>query len=303
MLGRLLKSARLGSAWALVPAAFAIAVIGCGVQMVLGDISHVAHVAVSPKLPMGKMVARGAICTYCHADAKTSDKAGLPGRDLCWDCHQRLPKKEKFALGGDLFDEKGTPKWRVPFGLAEHVRYPHGKHAAKHDCAECHGNVKGNDFSLVSLAATLANCRRCHVAEERLGNCAYCHDYLPERAKPHSHEACWGRSHGISVRDFAGGGDTVCLKCHSPRTCVECHRKEEPRDHSMFWKRAGHALGADIDHERCVTCHTEERCVSCHVSQAPPRSPGHAAVTACTTCHVSIRSHVVLTERCLYCHR
>ena len=309
MLREVLKPGRLIAGGLLLAAGGALLAIGCVATLTLSDISFVPHAGATPVLKMGieGHGKRGVECIDCHEGAKKEDRAAMPERDFCQICHEELEEhKDKHALGGPIFDAEGRPKWTV-VSLPEGVIFSHAKHTETLDCAECHGDIEHDQYSLVDLAVSFQNCRRCHLDEVSYGECTYCHSALDENSLPHSHDPArgnWLRRHGRQFRDL-GGLDTVgetCNSCHSNSYCVSCHREEKPRDHTMFFTRAGHGLAADIDRERCVACHTEDRCVRCHLDGATPRPPAHPAVN-CQLCHTGFRSHVVLTANCMMCHR
>jgi hypothetical protein len=287
----------------LLAAGGAALVAGCVSRLALTDISHVAHREFIPAVMMGEMVTRGVGCVDCHEGAKTEERPGMPGRDFCMVCHEEMEDRDRFALGGPLFDEEGGPKWRVAIRLPGSVRFSHGRHAKERDCIDCHGDVANDDYSVITLAAHIENCRRCHAAQEESGECAYCHAALDPTALPHSHDAGWLRRHGAFVRDLGGfeNREETCASCHAASYCASCHKEERPRDHTLFFRRAGHGLAADIDRERCSACHTEDRCVRCHLNGAVPRPPGHPAAN-CDLCHEAT-GHVFLTDNCMLCHK
>ena len=315
MLREVLKPGRLIAGGLLLAAGGALLAIGCTLGtlggLTLSDISFVPHAGARSVLKMGieGHGKRGVECIDCHEGAKKEDRAGLPERDFCQICHEEIEEhKDKHALGGPIFDAEGRPKWTV-VSLPEGVIFSHAKHTETLDCAECHGDIEHDQYSLVDLAVSFQNCRRCHLDEVSYGECTYCHSTLDENSLPHSHDSRWRRSHGLEVRDgvrMNGGSDQVdgtCSSCHSNSYCVSCHREEKPRDHTIFFTRAGHGLAADIDRERCAACHTEDRCVRCHRDGTTPRPPGHPAVSNCVSCHSFVRGHIVLTDNCLLCHR
>jgi len=261
---------------------------------------------------MGEHAQWGAECTDCHLGSKSEPEAGLPDHKACLRCHEGLEDAGRFALGGEFFTADGSPKWKVVCVLPPNVTFSHAKHAG-FDCAECHGDIEQDDYSVGDLAAKFANCRRCHGRDEAAGRCSRCHATLEKSKRPHSHGSRWPRGHGMRVRDTGGLGvaDRVCRQCHSPSYCVSCHKEEKPRDHTIFWVRAGHGLAADIDRERCLVCHAQDQCVRCHIDGAPPLTPSHFMYTLndCMICisvdcpHKTRAGHTVLTTNCLLCHR
>ena len=321
MLGEILRRRRLVTGALLLAGWGALVVIGCVARLTLSDIASVPHARVTPVLRMGAdgHGKRGVDCVDCHEGAKTEDRAGMPDRNLCMLCHEEVDEaKEKLALGGPLFDPEGKPKWKVLSSVPTGVLFSHAKHTgtrrsgrlrgaddAALDCAECHGDIAREEYALAELAGKFVNCQRCHALQASSGDCSFCHSALDEGALPHSHDAAWPRAHGRQVRDSGGldTADETCGSCHRTSYCLSCHQEEAPRDHTIFFTRAGHGLAADIDRERCGACHLEDRCLRCHLGGTPPRPPGHPAATACTTCHSGTKGHVLLTDNCLLCHK
>lgn len=309
MLGEVLKRRRLVVFGSLLAGGTILLAMGCALgtlgRLTLSDIRSVPHSGVKASLRMGHHGKRGVDCIHCHAGAKKEDRAGIADRKFCMICHEEVDQaKEKFVPGGPFFDKEGRPKWKVVTALPAGVIFSHVKHTKTRDCAECHGDIAHDKYGLVDLAVKYDNCRRCHRAEESFGDCARCHSALEKSRRPHSHDSRWRRYHGGQVRDMGGldSVDEACNSCHSTSYCVNCHKQEEPRDHTVFFARAGHGLAADIDRERCAACHMQDRCVRCHLAGAAPRPVGHPAVN-CGTCHTGLRRHVVLTDNCMLCHR
>ncbi len=306
MFGGILRPGRLVRAASLFVAIAILLGVGCALgTLTLSDIGFVPHTGVKPVLKMGKHLKREITCLNCHEGAKKKDRAGMPGRKLCMICHEEVKEgKEKFVLGGPIFDAEGKPKWPVAAVLPPGVVFSHVNHTKTRECAECHGDVAHDQYAMVDLATKFLNCRRCHLKEESSGSCAYCHSALEKSSRPHSHDRRWRRAHGRHVRDVGGldSVDETCNSCHSTSYCVGCHKKEAPRDHTVFWNRAGHGLAADIDRERCAACHTQDRCVRCHLTNSPVRPPAHA-MSNCGLCHLGLRRHVMMTDNCMLCHR
>ncbi len=312
MLSEVLKPGRLMRDALLFAAGGALLVIGCFAELVLSDLAYVPHTGITAVLKMEEHVERGIGCVDCHAGAKKEERAGMPKREFCVDCHEDVDKpevKKKHAPGGPIFDAEGKPKWTTVTTLPEDVNFSHAKHTEAHGCDECHGDIEHGECGLVDLAAKFDNCRRCHRDEDLFGNCAHCHSTFDKATRPHSHDREWQRTHGLQVRHMGGLdlADRTCGSCHPTSDCLSCHQEERPRDHTIFWTRAGHGLVADIDRERCMACHTEDRCIRCHLDGAPTRPAPHP-VSSCTRpgCHVVTpagHGALMVTDNCMLCHK
>jgi hypothetical protein len=311
MAGRVLKTRR-----AALALAAGIAIAGCLAQVALRELRGIRAQRVRPVLSMGRHVNEwDCTCVGCHPGVdKKGQGAGVPDRRSCLaNCHEALQDVDNFALGAVYLDEAGKPRWKVVSTTPEGVRFGHAKHLKTFGCVECHGNILRDDYRLAGLAGDFRNCERCHVEAEAAGSCSFCHKSLPEKSRPHSHARGWETGHAAALRLRGGMGQArrTCLTCHKASACVDCHSSEAPRDHSTFWKRAGHGIGAGIERDRCTACHTPGVCISCHLDRAPPMVPDAdhypPILNGCTAfpgCHYQETSgHTVLTTNCLLCHR
>ncbi len=124
-------------------------------------------------------------CVECHTDAASGRSAGLPGKNICFDCHDideeedaTEPNPEKAKLFA--FDEMDhdIPWVRVAVTKPD-VFFSHRRHvsAAKMDCLECH-----RDQSTLSAPPTTArlvmsmdDCIACHEQNGASNDCLACH--------------------------------------------------------------------------------------------------------------------------------
>jgi len=101
----------------------------------------------------------GIDCEYCHVDARTSRHAGIPGVDVCMNCHTQVKegsisgKKEISKIYEHAgynpttmqYDKPAKPiEWVKVHNLPDHVYFNHAQHvqAGKVECQECHGPVE-----------------------------------------------------------------------------------------------------------------------------------------------------------------
>lgn len=121
-------------------------------------------------------------CVDCHTDAETRRDAGLPGKQVCLDCHDpdqeagKHPQKDKlFALSkGD-----GEIPWIRVAVTQSDVFFSHRRHvaAAKIDCLGCHTDQPGLTAPppTVRLVMTMTACIECHERNAVSTDCLVCH--------------------------------------------------------------------------------------------------------------------------------
>lgn len=121
-------------------------------------------------------------CVDCHTDAGTRRDAGLPGKQVCLDCHDpdseagKHPQKDKlFALGkGD-----GEIPWVRVAVTRPDVFFSHRRHvaAAKIDCLGCHIDQPrlAAPPSTVRLVMSMTACIECHKRNAVSTDCLACH--------------------------------------------------------------------------------------------------------------------------------
>ena len=125
----------------------------------------------------------GAECLQCHTDAQTSVYAGLPGKDICLDCHDvdeegddGNPEKAKLFA----FDESGEeiPWQRVALTKPD-VFFSHRRHvtSGEIDCLRCHRGQP--DLTAppphAELVMRMTACLACHEENAASTDCIVCH--------------------------------------------------------------------------------------------------------------------------------
>lgn len=238
-------------------------------------------------------------CADCHLSVEKGEKAGLPAREVCLDCHDEgeEPFEKEMA-------ELPTLDWK-PFAVFPDLRFSHGAHLGRGlPCDTCHGEVGTSPRVTAAFAPREETCSECHKKEGVDEACETCHLETRRDRPPPTHTRGWTRGHGITLRE---GGiihhQGKCDRCHGEDSCSRCHREEPPRDHSQTWRVRTHGIGAEIDRERCMACHTEDACVRCHLSgdvlplshrRGGWESPTHRH---CTSCHEPLEA-----DSCGVCH-
>lgn len=125
----------------------------------------------------------GLECLACHTDAETAVYAGLPGKDICFDCHdvddeedQQHREKAKLVLFADSDQE--IPWARVALTEPD-VFFSHRRHvtAAGLDCLHCHPDQTTLTAppSHARLVMSMDDCLACHEEQGASVDCLACH--------------------------------------------------------------------------------------------------------------------------------
>ncbi len=124
----------------------------------------------------------GMECGQCHTDAATSRFAGLPGKEVCLDCHDideeegSHPEKDKLFAYADSDDE--IPWERVAL-TAPDVFFSHRRHvtAGGLDCLHCHPDqpLLTRPPATTGLVMAMTDCIACHEERSHTVDCLTCH--------------------------------------------------------------------------------------------------------------------------------
>ncbi len=121
-------------------------------------------------------------CIECHRNAKTRVFAGLPSKDICFDCHdideEQHTNPEKDALFA-FEDRSEDIPWRRVTRTRPDVFFSHRRHVASGaiDCLECHRDQP----TLVTpprynrLVMPMNDCLACHEKRGVSTDCLACH--------------------------------------------------------------------------------------------------------------------------------
>ncbi len=121
----------------------------------------------------------GFSCAQCHGGVMDNNRAGMPSKRECLDCH-RVPVSESKGLA--LLDSAllHAPKrpWDAKSRLPDHVRFHHALHAsAGLSCVQCHGSGEEIDAGR-RASVNMESCVSCHRKSAKLGastSCSECH--------------------------------------------------------------------------------------------------------------------------------
>ena len=119
----------------------------------------------------------GLACTFCHAFADRSPRAGVPPLATCMTCHSTiaLERPEVQKLRG--YVERQEPvSWQRVHHLPDHVYFSHKRHVrAGVECATCHGAVAKMKRVKRVRPLQMGWCVSCHRARGAPTDCATCH--------------------------------------------------------------------------------------------------------------------------------
>lgn len=108
-------------------------------------------------------------CVFCHATAKTGERASYPKSSVCKNCHVEMAP----ALAKT---DRIEPESSV-YMLAEFAYFSHARHArAKIACQKCHGDVWTMEEVTQVLPMTMKACVSCHRATHAPTACNKCHE-------------------------------------------------------------------------------------------------------------------------------
>lgn len=245
----------------------------------------------------------GLDCSTCH---ELEDGAmSMPTHDLCSVCHEfdvDNPVEEECSLCHTREDYTAGPRDAV---LPSEIIFAHEPHAASEiECATCHTNP---DARVLVNAPIKPFCMDCHgETEARLNECSVCHSELNTNVVPthrggariqHDAPEIWEAVHGRESQV----DPQYCAMCHELQSfCDDCHQREEPRNHTVAWRRKTHGVKARWDRTNCAVCHEEDSCIKCHQNNEPTshgRGWAEPADRHCVSCH-----YPPTDTNCVVCH-
>jgi len=243
-------------------------------------------------------------CAACHKDAKKADEAGMPTIKNCAKCHAGTDEKKKpneLQTKGFIKDDR--PVWSSLTAIPKEVKFSHKLHGdAKVKCISCHKGIENSKLVSSQLRVTMPDCVACHakvsVGAGAKDNCKLCHTYVSKEWRPPNHEKNWKELHGRYSGFVRRGSNQSCSLCHTDKSCTACHRVEQPKSHTNYWRLRGHGVTADLDRSSCKACHTEDFCVRCHQSVTPQSHRGNWDNQHCLGCHFPLRDN-----SCFVCHK
>ena len=143
-----------------------------------------------------------------------SKSAGIPGTNVCMNCHNVVKKGKitgevEIAKVLDSWNTKKPIEWIKVHNLPDHVWFSHAQHVnvGKRQCQECHGKVEEMDRVVQVESLGMGWCIDCH----RNTNVQFKeNEFYKEFAKYHEEMNAGLRSR-VTVDDIGGNN---CQTCH-----------------------------------------------------------------------------------------
>ena len=108
-------------------------------------------------------------CLYCHSSSEEGKNAGIPGTDVCMNCHNVVKSgkqtgTEEIAKVIESWNTGKPIEWVRVHNLPDHVFFSHAQHvnAGKRECEECHGLVEEMDRLTQVESLGMGWCIDCH---------------------------------------------------------------------------------------------------------------------------------------------
>lgn len=139
-----------------------------------GDIGQEQPIPFSHRLHAGE---KQIGCLFCHDNAPTGTRAGIPPLQTCMLCHERIAIHYRpiEKLRAHYFGNVPVQWVRVAW-VNEFVYFPHMMHLqAGFDCGRCHGNVKEMDRVVEANKFRMGFCIGCHRENGATHDCFTCH--------------------------------------------------------------------------------------------------------------------------------
>jgi cytochrome c553 len=120
--------------------------------------------------------------TVCHSSAENDVFAGLPSKDVCYECHdpdEEYPEKPELARLAEYVDLDEDIAWQRVAVTPPDVFFSHRRHVTSGQvaCARCHVGVAeaAEPLSEVTNVLTMDECLACHESEGADVDCLACH--------------------------------------------------------------------------------------------------------------------------------
>ncbi len=230
-------------------------------------------------------LAKGAACTDCHRNAKTSHRSEdslLPGGNACDSCHGT--NHEHASTGG--VERGASPLGECQtchLGDAQHparvvvpppnLKFDHAKHAARNiGCPQCHGDLNQVGLATRHQLPRMRGCLNCHDQGEGASHgdakseCTTCHvETLSDTKILATGKMPTIRAEGAKLSGLSGGKMQTVFAQGRLVPPVWLNGAAHTPD---FLER--HRMIAGNDSRFCANCHSEDFCTSCHDARVRP---------------------------------
>jgi mono/diheme cytochrome c family protein len=153
-------------------------------------------------------------CMYCHSTAAESKSAGIPGTNVCMNCHNVVKKGKitgevEIAKVIESWNTQKPIEWVRVHNLPDHVWFSHAQHvnAGKRQCQECHGKIEEMDKVLQVESLGMGWCIECH----RKTNVRFKENEFYKEFITYHEEMNAGLRSRVIVDDIGGNN---CQTCH-----------------------------------------------------------------------------------------
>jgi hypothetical protein len=153
-------------------------------------------------------------CRYCHNTVEESRSAGVPGVDVCWNCHSIVREgthsgRHEISKVVDAHDQGIPIRWIRVHNLPDHVFFSHAQHvgAGKLECSTCHGAVEKMDRVRQVEDLSMGWCINCHRDTE----VQFFDNQFYTQYKELQKSMKSGEIDRVTVEMIGG---TECSKCH-----------------------------------------------------------------------------------------
>lgn len=124
----------------------------------------------------------GMQCIECHTGAETGVSAGLPGKSICYGCHDIDEEAGTHSEKDKLFafdeQDEDIPWQRVALTRPD-VYFSHRRHVTSGnlECTECHRDQRALSTppSSARLVMSMDACIQCHAESGASSDCLACH--------------------------------------------------------------------------------------------------------------------------------
>ncbi|MGC9341319.1 MAG: cytochrome c3 family protein, partial [Bacteroidales bacterium] len=153
-------------------------------------------------------------CLYCHASAEYSKSAGIPGSNVCMNCHLIVRNGTRSGAWEinkviQAHENGEAIEWIRVHNNPDHVFFSHAQHVSIGgvECQECHGEVESMDRIVQVSDLSMGWCIECHrESEVNFHSNEFYNNY--ENLRQMVNE---GEIDAVTVEKVGG---IECMKCH-----------------------------------------------------------------------------------------